>query len=179
MLLAQNVPEGRVFGLDEQTFYTGALTLFNGIVLAVILGWLLYSPVKKFLNDRTERIKSEKEAAEATKARGNELIAEYDQKIQDIEKERIKILEEAREAANHETEIILKEAQKEAQALRARASESIDKEKERIREETRLYIIELASIIAEKHIVENIDNESQTQMFEESLTQLEETQWQN
>lgn len=178
-LLAQTAPDGRVFGLDLQTFFEGNIQLINGIILAVALSWLLYKPVKEFLSKRTKRIQDEIDNSDATMAKGNKLIEEYDQKIRDIDKERIEILEAARLAANDESKIILAEAREEAQDLKKRSLESVSKEKERLAEETRLYIIELASIIAEKHIVENIDQASQTKIFEETLAELEETQWQS
>lgn len=178
-ILAQTAPEGRVFGLDSQTFFSGSLQLLNGIILAVALSWLLYKPVKEFLQKRAERIQGEIDQAEATMIKGNELITEYDKKIQDIDQERIEILEAARLTAEDEAKVIIAEAEKEAQEIKYRSLESVSKEKIRLQEESRLYIIELASIIAEKYIAQNIDDESQDKIFEETLAKLEDTQWLN
>ncbi|HHU19897.1 MAG TPA: ATP synthase F0 subunit B [Bacilli bacterium] len=178
-LLAQTAPEGRVFGLDLQTFFSGSLQLLNGIILAVALSWLLYKPVKEFLRKRADRIQDEIDQAEATMTKGNELIAEYDKKIQAIDQERIEILEAARLTAEDEAKVILAEAQKEAQEIKKRSLENVSKEQVRFQEESRLYIIELASIMAEKYLTQNIDDESQNKLFEETLAKLEETQWLN
>lgn len=178
-LLAQTAPDGRVFGLDLQTFFDMGIQLFNGILLSVILGWLLYNPVKQFLQNRAERIQSKITESEAVMAKGNELIAEYDKKLQEIDKERVEIFEAARLAAEEEGKTIIEAARKEAQELKARSMESISKEKARLKEESRLYIIELASLMAEKYITQNIDDETQEKIFEETLAKLEDTQWQN
>ena len=178
-LLAKAAPDGRVFGLDLQTFFSGSIQLFNGIFLAVVLSWLLYKPVKEFLRKRAERIQEEIDASEARMAKGNELIAEYDKRIEQIDQERIEILEAARLAAEDEGKIILEDARKEAQLVKKRSLESASKERDRFQEESRLYIIELASIMAEKYISENIDNDSQDKIFEETLAKLEDTQWLN
>ncbi len=178
-LLAKTAPDGRVFGLDLQTLFSGSLQLFNGILLAVVLSWLLYKPVKEFLRKRAERIQDEIDASEARMAKGNELIAEYDKKIEEIDQERIEILEAARLAAEDEGKIILEEARKEAQEVKKRSLESASKERARLQEESRLYIIELASIMAEKFISQNIDSDSQDKIFEETLAKLEDTQWLN
>lgn len=178
-LLAQTAPDGRVFGLDLDTLFTGGLQLFNGILLAVVLSWLLYKPVKEFLRKRAENIQNDIDASEVRMAKGNELIAEYDKKIEEIEQERIEILEAARLAAEDQGKVILEEARIEAQEVKKRSLESASKERDRFQEESRLYIIELASIMAEKYITQNIDNESQDKIFEETLAKLEDTQWLN
>src|SRR5690554_2346607 len=105
-LLAQTAPDGRVFGLDLQTFFDMGIQLFNGILLSVILGWLLYIPVKQFLQNRAERIQSKITESEAVMAKGNKLIAEYDKKLQEIDKERVEIFEAARLAAEEEGKTI-------------------------------------------------------------------------
>ena len=96
VLLAQAVPEGRIFGLDEQTFIQIGMQLLNAIVLAFALAFILYKPVKEFLDKRSEGIQGKINDADATMAKAKELIAEYENKIKDIEKERLDILEEAR-----------------------------------------------------------------------------------
>src|SRR5699024_5024519 len=109
----------------------------------------------------------------------NDLIEEYDKKIKEIDQERIEILEKARLEAADEGKVILAEAQEEAQKVKQRSLESISEEKKRLQEESRLYIIELASLMAEKYITENIDSESQDRIFKETLAKLEDTQWQS
>ena len=179
VLLAQAQSEGRVFGLDQQTFTDMGIQLLNGIVLAIALGFILYKPVKKFMQERSEGIQSKIMESDETMSKANELIEEYEQKIKDIDKERIEILEAARIEATDEGKIILNEAKQEAEEFRQRSMESIAEEKKRLQEETRLYIIELASLMAEKYVTKNIDNEAQAKIFEETLAKLEETQWQH
>ena len=93
VLLAQKVPDGRVFALDTQTLISIVIQLLNGIILALALTFILYKPVKEFMNKRTERFQSKLKEAEAAMAKANELIAEYGSKLEALEKERDKILE--------------------------------------------------------------------------------------
>ena len=44
--------------------------------------------------------------------------------------------------------------------------------------ETRPYIIELATLMAESYIADNIEKEEQEKIFNEALAKLEEAQWQ-
>lgn len=178
MFLAQAVPEGRLFGLDTQTLISIGIQLFNGILLAVILGFILYIPVKEFMQKRSDRIQSKIDESDTTMNKANELIVEYDAKIKEINKERLEILENARTEASDEMKIILEQAKKEAIEIKNRSLDSVLAEKKRLQEETRLHIIDLASVMAEKYISQTIDDETQDKIYEETLAQLEETQWQ-
>mgnify|MGYP001252647009 FL=1 len=93
ILLAKAIPEGRLFGLDLQTLIQIGMQLLNAIILAVALAFILYKPVKEFLDKRTNGIQGKIDDADETMAKANELIAEYEDKIKNIEKERIDILE--------------------------------------------------------------------------------------
>jgi len=177
IFLDQAVPDGRVFGLDSQTLIQIGIQLLNAILLAAALGYLLYNPVKEFMQKRTDRIQKQMDDAEAAKARAEELIAEYKQKLSEIDREREEILEAARLRAAEERKAIIAEAKQEALEQKQRVSESIAAQKERLKEEARLYIIEAASLMAEKYIAQTIDDQIQDKLFAEALAQLEEAQW--
>lgn len=177
VFLAQTVPEGRVFALDQQTFIQIGIQILNGVILAVALGAIFYKPVKKFMDKRTEDINSKIKNSESTMAKANALIAEYESKMKNIDKEYEKVLEEARIKAAEEEKIIIEEAREEADRIKKSSLESASIEHERIKLETRPYIIELATIMAEKFITEKIDSEEQDKLFGEVLAELEESQW--
>lgn len=179
MLLAQVLPEGRVFGLDSQTVISIGIQLFNGIFLAVVLRLILYKPVKEFMRKRSEGIRQKMNEADATMVKAQELISQYELKINEIEKERTEILEIARLKSIDEGKLILEDARREASEIKKRSSESVLADKKRLQEETRFHIIELASLIAEKYITLNMDDKTQDTIFEETLAQMEATPWQS
>jgi F-type H+-transporting ATPase subunit b len=177
LFLTQSLPEGRVFALDTQTLIHIGIQILNGIVLAVILTLILYNPVKEFMQKRSEKIKSKIEDADATMAKANKLIAEYNNKMKNIESERINILEDARAKATNQMKAIIEDARQEASEIKKRSAESISSERMRLKEETRVHIIEVAALMAEKYIAQNIDSETQDKIFEETLAKMEDAQW--
>lgn len=179
VLSAQVVPAGRVFALDTQTLIGVGIQLLNGIILALALGFILYKPVKEFMQRRAEGIHSKIENAEALMAKANALIAEYDRKLKNIDQERLELLEAARQQAVEESKAILEEARKEAAALKRRSLEKVAADKKRFQEEARLHMIELATLMAQKYIAQNIDEATQDRLFAEAIAQLEEAQWPN
>lgn len=177
VILTQSMPEGRVFALDGQTLIGIGIQVLNGIILAIALGFILYKPVKRFMQQRTDKIQSKIEDSDSTMAKAKELIVEYESKVKNIDKEYEKVLTEARIKASEERKIIIEEANEEAERIKKRSEDILETEKERIKLETRPYIIELATLMAENYIAQNIDKKEQDRLFDDALAQLEEAQW--
>jgi F-type H+-transporting ATPase subunit b len=179
MIFVNNVPEGRVFALDSQTLISVAIQLLNGIILAVALGYILYKPVKKFMQARTEKIQDQIKGSEEKAAKADEVIDEYEAKIKEIDKERIQILENARHQAADEKKAILEEAKTVANEIKKHSADTALADEKRIKEESRQYIIELAFDIAQTYVTLNMDQQTQDRLFDEALAQMEGVNWQN
>ena len=177
--LQSNVPGGRVFGLDQQTLISTGIQLLNVCILAVVLGFVLYKPVRAFLQKRTEKISGQFDEARDKMAQADMLKAEYEQKLKEIDGERIKVLEEAKISAAESSQKILDESRKDAEAIRKRAEKSILMEKERLNEETRQYIIEVSALMAEKFVEQSMNPDTQDRLFDEAVARMEETSWLN
>ena len=177
VLLGQTVPEGRVFGLDAQTFTDIAMQLLNGIILAVVLGYLLYNPVKNFMQERRQRIEGKIEQSDERMDKAKTLISEYENKLKHIEEERITVLEEAQESAEAERAAMREDLENEIDEIRRRAQDSLQAERNRLHEETRVHIIDNATLIAEKFISEKITQADHDRLIEDAISQLEESSW--
>ncbi|WZL79154.1 ATP synthase F0 subunit B [Eubacteriales bacterium mix99] len=175
----KSVPEGRVFGLDQQTLISTGIQLLNVIILAVLLGYLLYKPVRSFLQKRKEKISGQFDEARKTQAQADQLKAEYEKKRKEIDQERTKVLEEARLSAEEDSRKILDASKKDADAIRQQAEKSIAMERKDLDKETRQYIIEAAVLMAEKFIEQSMNRDTQNKLFDEAVAQLEETPWVN
>jgi len=177
LILLADVPDGRVFGLDRQTLISIGIQLFNACVLAAALGFILYKPVREFMQKRADRISGQLENAEKKMEEALELKAQYEKKLGEIDLERAHVLESARVAALERSKHIIDEAQHEAAALRQRTRESLEHERQRMEEEIRLQIIEVASLMASKFMARSMDAETQNRLFDEAMQELEEASW--
>jgi len=166
--------EGRIFALDQQTLIQIGIQLLNTIVLAVVLTYLLYKPVRKFMQKRADGIKSQLEHAQDDAEAAEKLKAFYDQRLEEIELERAGILEQAQRLAAEKTDRMLSEAGDEIAAKKERAAADIQARQERANEESRLQIIETASVMAGKIVASALDEEAQSRLFDETLAALEE-----
>ena len=171
------VPEGRVFALDQQMFISILIQLFNVIILAVFLSYILYRPVSNFMRKRSDGIRQEIEKAAEAMAKALEIKSIYERKIRIIEHERAEILEAAHLLAAEKSRQILDETKRETDAAWARTTAEIQKEWERANETFRLHVIETSSAMAEKLLVYSIDSHMQERLFEETIAELGDLSW--
>jgi F-type H+-transporting ATPase subunit b len=179
LALASSIPEGRMIGMDAQQILQVGVQLVNLIALAVILTWILYKPVRKFMGNRTNSIMSQILHAGEEMVKANELKLMYEEKINEIERERDSILDNARKLANETGQHILAEAKNEADAIRARANANIELEMKRVESDMKHAIIDASAAIATKLIVLNINKDVQEKLYDETMAELEGVTWQS
>ena len=59
-------PISRLFGLDAETVSSALIVMFSMFLLFILLGYLLFNPVKQFLAQRQERIASKLHEADGS-----------------------------------------------------------------------------------------------------------------
>lgn len=177
LILANELPASFVFGMDVQTFWNGIAQLVNFLILAFLLTWLLYKPVREFLASRAQRIKSQFSQAKSEMEDANKLKLEYQEKMQEIESHKNEILDSARRNATEAGRQVLAEARKEADDALSRARASIEMEKERAHDEMRREIVEVAAAISGKFLGATVDKGAHDKLFDETMAELEATAW--
>jgi len=177
MSLLLVAPEERMFGLDMQTMMTVIPQAINIAILAAVLYLLLYKPVRNFLKKRADKIQGQVDHAQKDMDTARDLKAQYEKSLEEVGLERTSILEEAYRVASEKSRGIIQDGRQDAEALRARALTDIEKEQEQAREALKLYIITLASAMAEKIVVHSIDQETQERLFQETMAELEDKLW--
>ena len=165
--------DGRIFALDQQTLISIGIQLFNACVLAVVLTYFLYKPVRKFLKGRADGIKSQLGRAQDDTEAAEKLKAFYEQRLEEIEQERIGILEEARGLADERRRKLEAAAAQDIAAMRERAEADIQLQRDRAQDEARLKVIEAATAMAGKIAAVSLDGAAQDRLFEETMAELE------
>jgi F-type H+-transporting ATPase subunit b len=169
----------RLFGVDAHTGLQFIPHLINFILLATLLTFILYKPVRAFLHERADRIGKELDEATATRAAANEIKAQYDKKLKEIEIERTAILDDARKLATERRNAEIAEAKKEIEALRTRADVEINAERDRVRDQIERAIVEISAEMAGKLLSVTIDTNMHNRLFDEAMTELEATVFKN
>jgi F-type H+-transporting ATPase subunit b len=176
-IVLANVPDGRLFGLDAQTFISVGAQLINFAILAFVLSKLLYKPVGNFLRKRADRIEGQLVSAEEEMAKAMELKLQYEQKLEEVARERDAILGEARKLAAETSQRLIAEAKKEADAVKERTTANVELEWERAQTDMRLAIIEVSALMSEKFVTLAINKETHDRLFDETMADLEGMTW--
>ena len=167
----------RLFDLDMQLVHDTILLAIAVFFLFLAMSYLLFNPVRKMLEDRKLKIKTELDDAAADKADAAALKVPYEEKLKDIDKEAEAILSEARQKALHNEAKIVEEAKEEAARIIARANEEALLEKKRVVDEMKQEMIAVAAAMASKVISANIDINIQNQLVDETIKEMGDSTW--
>jgi len=151
--------------------------LLNACILAAVLAYILYKPVRKFLSKRAEGIKAQLSRAEDSQIKAAELKEQYEKVLVRLESERVSVIEKAHELAAAQCKQMLLVAEEEVSAMKQRAVADIQAQRERADEELRLHIIDVAGALAEKFVAFTIDQNIQNRLFDETIACLEDAEW--
>ncbi|MFV0504131.1 MAG: F0F1 ATP synthase subunit B [Lachnospirales bacterium] len=162
----------------DAAFFQNLLVQWGAtVVLFAFLGYFLYKPVLKFMNDRTEGIEKNIEEAEQNMADAKALKAEYSEKMSNIMAERNEILEKANKDARANEANIIAKAREEAQVIKDRALLDIEREQAKAEDDMKTQIIEISTLMAQKYIEESISAETQNRLLDEVIKDMEGAKW--
>ena len=167
----------RLFDLDMQLVHDTILLAIAVFFLFLAMSYLLFNPVRKMLEDRKLKIRTELDDAAADKEDAAALKVQYEEKLKDIDKEAEAILSEARQKALHNEAKIVEEAKEEAARIIARANEEALLEKKRVVDEMKQEMISVATAMASKVISANIDINIQNQLVDETIKEMGDSTW--
>ncbi|HNY20638.1 MAG TPA: F0F1 ATP synthase subunit B [Treponemataceae bacterium] len=108
---------------------TFLITVVNVTVLFLVLRKLLFKPVTKFMEDRTERVRRELEVAKNTSDRAESLAREYEEKLENARAEGQRLIDLAREKAERESAAIVAKGHAEAERIVAQARLALEDER--------------------------------------------------
>lgn len=176
---SNEVPDGRVFGLDIQTAIGIAIQIVNIIILFAVIKKLVYKPVLNILKARKEKIAQDFDQAQTREEKAQGLIDQYEEKMAEVEEERKTILAQARQEAQEEKDKIIAKAEAEARKIKDDANKAIETERKLLQRNTRDYVLELSTLLTEQTLKDSVDGKIQADKLEESLDQLEVASWHN
>ena len=128
--------------------------------------------MRQAMNNRTEKIRSDIQAAEDQRSEADSVLAEYRAQLQDAKSEAGRIIEEARQAADQIKRDQEARLQSELAELRTRAIADIDSAKADAMHSLRGEVAELAIGAAETVVQRNLDTATQTQLVEDYINQV-------
>lgn len=136
------------------------LHLFNFVLLFGILYFLLYKPVKDFMDNRTRYFEKMEEEAKAELAAAQQTREDYEQKLSGVEDEIAGRKKQAADEAEQARRAALQKAENEAAKLVADTRKNLEHERERMLKEAQDEIMDLVSAAAEKLVTESTTSQA-------------------
>jgi F-type H+-transporting ATPase subunit b len=140
--------------------------------LLFLLYKFAYPQVRQMMDNRTERIRSDLQTAEAAKGEAQGVLDEYRAQLNDARAEAGRIIEEARQAADRIKRDQESRLQAELAELRARAVADIESAKAQAVADLRGELAQLAIGAAETVVQRSLDEATQTQLIEDYINQV-------
>ena len=129
------------------------LHLFNFVLLFGILYFLLYNPVKQFMDKREEYFKNMDDKAKEKLSDAEKVKAEYDSKLMAVEAEINEERAKAHKELDNSLAIRRKQAEDEASRIISDAKTTAKKDKEKMIKEAQGEIADMVATAAEKIII--------------------------
>ncbi|MDO5348527.1 MAG: F0F1 ATP synthase subunit B [Lachnospiraceae bacterium] len=167
----------RIIGFDYQLIHDVILTGINIFILFFALSYLLFNPARDFLEKRRQKIAGELADAAENKKTAQELKAEYESRLKEVNKEADAILAEARKKAMMKEADILDEARAEAARIIERANRQVELERKKALDDMKQEIISIASLMAGKVVAGSMDVKMQDSLIDETLKEMGESTW--
>jgi len=143
--------------------------MINFIILLTLLIFFGYKPIRRMLDDRSDRIRQSMEHAEATKQEYENARIEVDKRISKARDEGQLMVGQAEKAGERIKEEARQEARKEAQAIVEKTKVELERERNAIINELRKEFVDTAILAAEKVISESLDKEKHRLLIEKTL----------
>ncbi len=147
-----------------------------GVVgFAVVFGfiWKAGLPaIKAGMNARTERIRSDLDAAEAQRTEASGILADYQAQLADARTQSAAIIEEARQAADEVKATLVAKAEADISDLRTRATSDIEAAKIQAIADLRGEVANLAIGAAESVVGANLDRDASVALVEAYINQV-------
>ena len=147
--------------------------VLNFVVLAVALFFVLRKPVSAALSSRIDGIKKQLADLEGQKEAAEKKLAEYSDKLAELEKEAEHIVADYIKQGNEAKARILKEAEASAEKLQAQARRNIEHEFDQAKKQLQAEVLEKSLAKAEEIIKEKISADDQNRLVDEYLEKVE------
>ena len=155
-------------GIDWQVLLA---QFVNFAILFGLLFILLYKPMRRTFDERSNRIKESMEQAEQIKEQMARTEEQVKEQLATARREGQDILAQAAQMGDRLKEEARGEARQEAEVIVARARTEIERERDEAIDEVKRQFVDLAITAAEKVVNETLDREKHRRLIEEVLEQ--------
>lgn len=149
-----------------------AFTVVNLLVLVFLMKRILFKPITKIMEERTQQVKKQMDDAEQAKQEAQQLKSEYEKNVSGAKLEASRIIDNAKKRAGEIESQSQAQAQAQANRIIAQANMQIQQEKELAISQAQSQIAQVAIAAASRVMQANADNQSSYDAIDEYLNEV-------
>ncbi len=142
------------------------------VVLLALMQWKLFPAVRRAMDRRSEKIRSDLDAAEQARTEASEVKSRYEAEMADAQNEADRIIEEARSEADRVRVDLIARAEADAAEVRRRSAQDAKVAKSQAIQDLKSEVSEIVIGAAETVIRRNLDHDAQMEMIEDYIAQV-------
>ena len=146
-------------------------TVFNLIIFFVLMKLFLFKPIKKAIEGRRAMLDGQLKQAKDTVNEANEKLADYEERIKNVDLEAQGIISDARGKAKVEYNKILDKANNDATRLKQDAQKQIELDTENARRDVKEELAKLAMEAAQKVVGESVSAKTDAEIYDKFLNE--------
>ncbi|MFQ6069000.1 MAG: hypothetical protein ACE5LC_00585 [Candidatus Aminicenantales bacterium] len=144
----------------------------NFLILFGGLSYLLYKPVRSYLEKRTAELERQQQEAEDERKEAEKMLEELKKRLETIGQEVEKIKKEAEVEAEEERKKIMNQAKKEAERIKTLAQSQVETYLASGIRELKLYTAQIAVEMAQRRIKMRITPQAHSRLIDECIEKL-------
>lgn len=145
------------------------------LILLLLVAKFIFPTITKTLDERTKNIEGKLEEAERQRAAAQDLLRQYEVKLNEARDEAQRIVEQARGNADRLEEELRGKAEEQARRIVERAQETINAERDRALASLRGEVGQLAVDLAAKVVGNSLDRDRQLGLVDQYIAELQST----
>ena len=146
------------------------LHIVNTLILFVAIRLLVYKPVRKFMNARTERVQAQMDEAAAREAEAKQALEDANAQREEAARLAVMAQAESAEQARASAAETVEEARRQAEDIVAAAQAEADAQRRAAQADIQAQALSMAVEIAEKMIGRELQNKDNDALAREFLT---------
>ncbi len=158
---------------------TMVMQIINTIILFLLLKHFLFKPVSEFMKNREKEISDEYERAENLQKEAENLRAQYDLQMQELEEKGREIIKEASHKADERAAEIIKEAESEIVRMKEKAKSDIKQQQIKAMNSLKDEIASMAIITASQVMERDIGADCHREFISRIIDEMGDARWQN
>ena len=148
------------------------ISLCNLAILFFVIKKFLYKPVRKTLAQRKKTIDDKYISADEMIDKALKSKDEYEEKLKNAEAEAQEIIKKVADTADERSKEIVSSAKGEANRIIDRAQNEAELEKKKARQEIKDEIVDVSSLIAEKLLQREINDDDHKRMIDSFIEEI-------